>query len=181
MLLEAEQRRGGRPTLFDAEDVADQDRQGLSREPLALDRLRVLVLLLRLEPFSLFDALTRRPRRARARIVRHILRLLRSCDLGVARGAEPRQGRVDNLVRDVRRRAELMPALVATLADDELVTRSRSMSVKVLLGSKHSDQTHPVLGRRVPCAAHLAHEVRVQLARRSSALPSMNCEIVVLV
>mgnify|MGYP006969730150 CR=1 FL=1 len=175
MLLEAEQRRGGRPTLFDAEDVADQDRQGLSREPLALDRLRVLVLLLRLEPFS------RRPRRARARIVRHILRLLRSCDLGVARGAEPRQGRVDNLVRDVRRRAELMPALVATLADDELVTRSRSMSVKVLLGSKHSDQTHPVLGRRVPCAAHLAHEVRVQLARRSSALPSMNCEIVVLV
>jgi hypothetical protein len=55
---------------------------------LALDRLRVLVLLLRLEPFSLFDALTRRPRRARARIVRHILRsgdqlvICESCNKG---------------------------------------------------------------------------------------------------
>jgi septal ring factor EnvC (AmiA/AmiB activator) len=36
MLLEAEQRRGGRPTLFDAEDVADQDRQGLPRSRLRL-------------------------------------------------------------------------------------------------------------------------------------------------
>lgn len=175
-LLVRDRTRSQTRTLFDTQNVADEDGQRLRRKPLALELLRVLVVLLRLEPFALLDALARRPRRTRALVVRHVLRLFRRGELGVARRAEPRQGRVDDLVRNVRGRTQLVPALVAALADDELWEHTRVSASCRELAARTKAGTHPVLVRRVSSAAHLAHQVRVERVGARVPFPPVDCE-----
>lgn len=110
--------RTGRRTLLDAEDVADKRAQRQPLEPLPLDLVAVLVLALVLLALALVLARARRPLGvARADVERRLGRR----DLGVAVGAEPGQGRVDDRRLDGRDSAQLVVALVARLADDELL------------------------------------------------------------
>lgn len=112
----SEKRKHGR-TLLDAEDVANERVQRQALEPLLLDLVRVLRLLVSFLARTFVLTLSGRPL---LRTRRDIERRLGRRDLGVAVGAEPGQDRVDDRGLDGRDSAQLVPALVASFADDEL-------------------------------------------------------------